>query len=247
MVEAQTADFPGAILHCQRQVLVALELRHEVDRRVLPPVDLALRQCRRCSGRVGNEVPHNAIDVDDLRTGIEARLAVLARNVFVVLLIDDTLAGNTLGRDELEGAAADGFRHLLHRVGLRQPLRHDRAINLPERIGQQCKRLLQAEADHLVGGRRKLIGACHQGAAERIALGEALDRRDAIARQNRRAVVEDQSVAQRQIPLLSVIADDVALDHLRLYVEVRIVAVERVVHGEREVARDVRRRPHRIE
>ena len=46
-------------------------------------------------------------------------------------------------------------------------------------------------------------------AAERIALGKALDRGDAVPRQHRRAVVELQAVAQRQFPQLAVALIDV--------------------------------------
>ena len=247
MIEAQAADFAGAVLHRQCQVLAALELRHEIDGRILPPVDLTLRQCRRCGGRIGNEIPHHTIDIDDLRTGIETRLAVLARHIFVVLHIDDTLAGNALRRDELEWAAADRLGDLLHRIGLRQPLRHDGAIHLPERIRQQRKRLLQPEADHLVRRRRNLVGTRHQGAAEWIALGK----RWIVATQSRASTGMPSWNARPsrecQIPLLAVIADDMAVHHLRLHIEVRIIAIQRIIHGKREVARDVRRGPDRIE
>src|SRR6516165_8130513 len=52
-------------------------------------------------------------------------------------------------------------------VKLGLPLAHDRAVGLGQRLRQQRKGLLQAKADELVGDRRKLVGAGHQGRAHR--------------------------------------------------------------------------------
>jgi len=59
--------------------------------------------------------------------------------------------------------------------------------------------------------------------------------------------MEFQPVAQRELPSPAVILDQMTLDHLRLGVELRIVAVERVVDRQRKIARDVGRRPDRVE
>ena len=56
-----------------------------------------------------------------------------------------------------------------------------------------------------------------------------------------------QSVAQRQLPGLAVVLSAVALHHLRLHLELRIVGVQRVEHRQRDVACDVRGGPDRIE
>src|SRR5438270_12713689 len=134
MVEAEAADLAGAVLHCYYQVLVALELRDEIDRRVLPPIDLALRQRRRGGGRILHEVPHDTIDIDHFGTGAEARLPVRARHVIGVLFEYDALAGYALGRHEFKRPGADGLLDLLESVGVGQTLRHDRAIRLRQRI-----------------------------------------------------------------------------------------------------------------
>ena len=104
---------PVRSLTVDDELLVALELRHKVDRRVLPPIDLALLQRRRGGTGVGHEIPHDAVEIDDLRPGVEARLAVRARHVVGILLEDDALPGHALGGDEFERAAADRFRDLL--------------------------------------------------------------------------------------------------------------------------------------
>src|SRR6516162_8456673 len=98
MVEAEATDLTGAVLDGDYQILVALELRDEVDRRVFPPVDLALRECRRGGRRILHEIPHDAVDINDFGTGAEARLAVRARHIIRVLFEDDALAGYALGR-----------------------------------------------------------------------------------------------------------------------------------------------------
>ena len=94
-----------------------------------------------------------------------------------------------------------------------------------------------------------LVGRLHQRlrrTASRFA--QRLMRGDAVARQHRRAVVEFQPVAQRQVPLaLPSLLDDVAGDHLRLRLELRVDAVQRVEHHEPVVAGDVGGGPDRIE
>src|SRR6266851_2783260 len=94
MVEAQTADLAGAVLDCHDQSLVALQLRHQVDRRVLPPIDLALLQGRRRGAGVGQEIPHDPVEIDNLGPGVEAWLAVLARHVIRVFLEQGALASS---------------------------------------------------------------------------------------------------------------------------------------------------------
>src|SRR5690348_16569666 len=134
MVEAEAADLAGAVLDCDYQILVALELRDEIDRRVLPPIDLALRQRRRGGGRILHEIPHDAVDIDHFGTGAEAGLAVRARHVIGVFLEYDALTGYALGRHEFKRPGADGLLDLLESVGIGKSLRHDRAIRLCQRI-----------------------------------------------------------------------------------------------------------------
>src|SRR5262245_27059574 len=107
MIETQTADLPGAVLDHQHQILVALELRHEVDRRVLPPIDLALRERRRGGRGVLHEIPYDAVDIDHLGTGAEARAAGSPRDVVEIFFEDNALTGDPFGRNEFEGSRAD--------------------------------------------------------------------------------------------------------------------------------------------
>src|SRR6202040_4207823 len=107
MVEPEATDLASAVLDRDYQVLVAFELRDKVDRRVFPPIDLALRERRRGGGRILHEIPNYAVDIDHLGTGAKARLSVGARDIFRVLLENDALAGYALGRHEFEWPGAD--------------------------------------------------------------------------------------------------------------------------------------------
>src|SRR5262249_34449301 len=60
-------------------------------------------------------------------------------------------------------------------------------------------------------------------------------------------VVESQAVAQRERPLHPVAADRVLVDHLRPWLEIRVVREQRVVHHVAVVARDVCGRPDWVE
>ena len=130
MVEPEATDLARAVFDCDYQILVAFELRDKVDRRVFPPVDLALRERRRGGRGILHEIPHDAIDIDHLGTGAEARFSVGARDIIRVLLENDALAGYALGRHEFEWPGADCLLYLLKGVGVSQPLRHNRARGL---------------------------------------------------------------------------------------------------------------------
>src|ERR1700741_2172890 len=136
MVEPEATDLTRAVLDRDYQILVAFELRDKVDRRVFPPVDLALRQRRRGSRGVLHEIQYYAVDIHDLGTGAEARFCVGARDIIRIFLENDPLGRYALGRHEFEWPGADCLLYLLKGIGLGQPLRHDRAIRLRQSIRQ---------------------------------------------------------------------------------------------------------------
>ena len=80
-----------------------------------------------------------------------------------------------------------------------------------------------------------------------LRLPKRLMRGDAVAGQDLLAVMERQTVAQRQFPGLAVVVDAMARDHLRLHLELGVVAVQRVEHRQRVVAGDIGGGPDRIE
>ena len=81
--------------------------------------------------------------------------------------------------------------------------------------------------------------------------GLRLPKRLMLATQSRArtfcAVMEGQSVAQRQFPGLAVVVDAMALHHLRLHLELGVVGIQGVEHRQRVVAGDVCGGPDRIE
>jgi len=135
VVKPQAGDLARAVLHRHRHVLVRLDLRHQIEARIFPPVDLAPLQGGRDSGGIRDERPYNAVDVHHLRPGIEAWRAVLAGHIGRVLGKHDRRARHTLIGHKLERAAADCLGDLLHRVGLRQTLRHDGTVHLRQGSG----------------------------------------------------------------------------------------------------------------
>ena len=195
VVEPQAANLAGTVLYRNGDVLVGLYLRQQIKRRVFPPVDLTALECGRGGGGVGNEIPYHPIDVDDLRTGIEAGRAVLARHIGGVFGEYGAGAGNALVCQEFERTAADRLGDLLEGIGLGQPRRHDGAIDLGQSGPQQRERLVEAEADRGVRRRRDVVHPRHQGLAEWIAPGEPLDAGHAVARQHLLSVMERQTVS----------------------------------------------------
>src|SRR5262245_5128544 len=85
----------------RRQGGIGLDPRDEVERRVLPPVDLAGVESRARGGGIRNVAPHDTIDVDDLAARRSARL-LLAGDVIGVLHVDNLVAGLPLVLAELE-------------------------------------------------------------------------------------------------------------------------------------------------
>ena len=248
-VEAHDADRAGMVLHDRCQPGLALQCAEQIDRRVLPPVELAGAHCRRLGRRVGNHGPIHAVEVHDLRPRGHFGGTVRARNIFGKPLVGDMRTGHAFGCDEAVWAGADHLGDLLHRVGLREAFRHDAAHagGHAERVRQQREWLLEPEADLLVRWRGQLVGRGAQHAAEPVALPPALDARDAIARQHGVAVVELQAVAQRDVPLSAIGACHVARRHLRMRLEVVVLTVQRVEHQVRVVARHIGGGPDRIE
>ena len=87
----------------------------------------------------------------------------------------------------------------------------------------------------------------HQRPRHGVALAAALDARDAVARQDRRSVVELQPVAERQRPIPAVVLDRVSFQHQRVWNEVLVATIQRLVDHAGEVAGDQGRCPNRIE
>src|SRR5437879_3821821 len=179
---------------------VRLDLRQEVERRVLPPVDLARLQRGVGGGVIRHVAPDDTIQVPDLAAGGTARL-LLTRPVVRGLHVDDLGSRLPLVFHELERAGAD---RLLDRLVLgrgRDPGRHDERHvrrGLAERVEDEAERLRQLERERLLVRRRQLRGVGGEQPAERVALRPPLERLHRVLGGHRGAVVELEAVAQRE-------------------------------------------------
>src|SRR5262245_21717859 len=93
-------------------VRVLLDLRNEVERRLLPHVDLAGLDGRSGGSGVGNVTQDDAVDIHALAAG-GPTWRLVARDVLLVADIDDLVAGLPLLFHELVGTRPDRlFDHL---------------------------------------------------------------------------------------------------------------------------------------
>ena len=100
---------------------------------------------------------------------------------------------------------------------------------LPKQMRQQKVGLVHAHRDDPVARRRDFGDEAHHAASGRVGRAPAFQAGDHIPPQHRGAVVEAQTLAQREGPELVVLVDRMAFDHLRLRVVLGVAAVERVV------------------
>ena len=118
---------------------------------------------------------------------------------------------------------------------------------LGQRLQHHAVGLLQHDLEGPVVDRLHLLGLLAQQAAQRVLVGEALDRRQHVRRGDRLAVMPLQALAQLEGPGELVVAHRPALDHLRPRLELGVEREERVVDQVAVVADDVGRRPDRID
>ena len=175
----------------------------------------------------------------DAGAGAEAG-DTLARQVFVELRVGVARAGDAFVRQEAERAAADHLGQQRGGRGLGQPFRHDRRHlvgRFRQRLRQQRERTIQPENDLLVGRGGQIVGGRHQRLAECVLRRPATQAGDHVAAENRRAVVEQQPVAQRQRPDLLIRVDGVTGQHLVLRRAGGIEREQRIEHHHHVVAR----------
>ena len=229
--------------------LVRVQHRHEVRGHVLDKVDLARDEGVRGGLGVGDVVPDEAIEVDDLAARGHAR-GLAARDVGLVLLVDHLAPRHPLVLEHPEGARAGHLLDLLVRVGLRDPLRHherDVGVHLPEGGEGHRPRLLQGERDGAVVRRLQLLGLAEQELSHRVPLPPSADGRDAVRGRDRASVVPREPVAQGDGVDPAVVAHRVPRGHLRLGLEVRVRPEEGVVDRVAVVAGDEGGGPDRID
>ena len=227
-----------------------LQQRHQVGQRRLPPVDLAVLQRGRGGAGVRQDVPLDPVEGDPLAAGQPVR-RLGPRDVVGEFLECRRRAGHPFVALEAHRAGADILADLLERIGLRDPLRHDEQAGraaLAQREQQLRVGLVQPEAERAIVHRlQRIQPLLDRHAHGGVAHHPAADAGDGVARQHRGAVVELQALAQLEGPGLEVGADLVALDHLRLRLELVVDAVQHVPDQQGAVAHDVLRGPDGVE
>ncbi|MDT4861538.1 hypothetical protein FQZ97_961470 [compost metagenome] len=110
--------------------------------------------------------------------------------------------------------------------------RHDEG-NIGAGLGQGKQRLAeglaQRDGEGLVVDGGHFLGSRGQLHAQRVLLGPAAQRGDHVGGGDRRAIGEGEAIAQREGIEQAIIADRMGVDHLRLDLEVRVDAEQRVI------------------
>ena len=250
MVEAQNAGQRQRVNRFNHHLAVAAEQQLHFRRRLFVPINLT-GLYRGGGGRgIHNDVPFHAIKMRDFRPGGQAWRAGRHGHVIGEAFEHRQAAGIEFIGPEAEGAAADRFAHLLEGIGLGQAFGHDegRAIgNLRQRMEQQREGFFQAEADPHVIHHLDVIGHCGQLLAEGAALHPALQAWHHILRAHGFPVMEFQPRAQRDGDTPPAIIAAMAGCHLRLRLELRIHAIERVEHHIPVIPGDIGRGPNGVE
>ena len=242
------AEFAGLHhLHAAR----LFQDRHEVDVRILPEIDLAVDQRRHRGLRIRDPDEFDAVDAGEFRAG-EERGALVAgpRHIVGILQVDGLAAGHPLVLGEFEWPRTDRLLDLLLRIGQRILLAHDdrdRRAALAERLEHHAVGLVEHHAERLVVDGLLALDEREQPLADIVARRPALERGDHVLGGDRRSVMKFQPVAQRERVGELVRADLVFADHLRLRIELVVVAEQRVVDQHPVDARDGLRGPERIE
>jgi hypothetical protein len=155
---------------------------------------------------------------------------------------------SSLAVDERAGADDLGDALVAGRLG--NALGHhegDGADGIAERVDDEAGRLLQRQ--HESFRIRRLERGCDRedATAERAAGAPAAQRRHAIGRRDRLAIMPFQSVAQREAVGQAIGRDFPVLHHLRLDIALGILREQRVEHHVAERARNIGRGKMRIE
>jgi hypothetical protein len=185
-----------------------------------------------CVGRLGvrQRGPFDALEQDALAAGQPVR-SLRAHGIAIEPLEHPGVGGQQAhrpGADRLRdrdawvgGGEARGHHHRQRRGGF------------AEREQHRAERRAQAEAEAAVIQGVQRVQPGGDGLAHTVARHPAPQTGHRVGRHHAGAVVEAQPVAQPEGPVPAVIADLVAGAHLRLRLQLRIHAIQRVPHQQR--------------
>ena len=214
---------------------------HEVGRRELPVIHLALLQSGVGGGGVRQIQPLDALNVHALAAGRKAGRLV-ARHVGVIAAIHHLVSRTPLVRHEDERAGAGGVLNLLVRRRGRHPRRHDErhvAAGLGEGIQDKAEGLLQRQPEGLGVECVKAFGEGHEQLPLAVLAAPAPQRGDHVFGRDRLAVVPREAVTQREGVLQGVVAHLPGVHHLRLDFQVLVQREQNVVDHVSVIAGDV--------
>ena len=221
----------------------------QIGRYALQIVDLAADQRTHLGLRVGQAQHLDPVDPGELGAGGPAgRLA--ARLVVGELLQDDLHARLVQVGAELVGTGADDVLDLLAAWRPGDALRHHErhgCTDFGEAVEHQPVRLCQHQLDRAGIGRVERGEELGERLTHAVARRPAADRRHAVGRRHGLAVVPFEARTQDENIGELVRAHRVALDHLRLGLEVFVDGEKRVVDQVAEIARGEGRGEVRVE
>ena len=249
MVHPQRTDIAQRVGDIDHHIAVALQQRDQVRDRLLPPVNLAVLQCRRCACRVRHDPPLDPVKHHALAAGQPVR-SFRPGHVTIELFEHRERTRHPFRYRKFHRAGADDLGNRLERIGFGDPLRHnagDRRIGFAERQQHLRERLVQPKTKRAIVQSLQRVQTRFDHLAHGVARHPASEAGNHVARQNRLAVVKLQPCTKLEGPGPAVIGDLMALRHLRLRVELTVDAVQRVPNEQRGIADHVLGAPDRVE
>ncbi|MNV43987.1 hypothetical protein D3C71_1357260 [compost metagenome] len=225
----------------QIDVLIAFQHRQQIEGRLFQEIDFLVDQRVHRRHLIRHGHPFDLVHLHDLAPR-EAASRFLARDIVRVLRVDHLHPGLVLLGHKPEGTRAYGFLDRLRRRSIGDALGHHEGgdgAGLGQGAHRQVRGLGKAHDESLVIDR--LDSGHHRShhLAHFVLRRPTLDRRDAVGRCHRLAVMPLESFPQDEGIGLAIIGGFPGLQHLRLNLVVRIQGEQGVVHHVAMVPDDV--------
>ncbi len=239
---------PDELLHPHGRILC--KLRHQIKRRLLDEIDLALLKRIHRRRSIGNDVPLHAVHLHHAAAGKPVRRFV-PRYVVRILLEHHAVAADRRTGVVAERTGADCRRQRLAGIVALQVFRPHDERNLAdcgaEREQHIADRLLELQRETPIIHGIEAGGRGAELVADDVLLHPAPQRGDHVGAGDGRTVVEFEAAAQREAPGELVGRGGPCVHHLRPGLEVLVPGEQLLVHHHAEDARDDDRREHGVE